>query len=235
MKSTLRNILIALAACGPLTGCRTDPSVALLQSEMRWMEDQYYALEEQYHRKCQELESCRLAHQANRTPRDDGDTRDNDRPPSSRRTNGDNDTLPLQVPRVEGLPDLQSSGASGMPSVLELPEHSGSNFGSGVQPSSYHMLADTTVTHILLNRQLTGGYDRDGFPGDDGVMVVIEPRNSAGQFVPAPGEVLIELRDPDQATPSKQSIARWKLTPQQTHAKMRKSLLGAACIWNWPG
>ena len=97
------------------------------------------------------------------------------------------------------------------------------------------MLADKVVTHILLNQQLTGGYDRDGLPGDDGVMVVIEPRNSSGQFVPLPGETTIVLRDPD--APTDTTIEKWKLTPQQAHAKMRTSLLGRGVHLElaWPG
>ena len=222
-RTNLIALLLATLLFGMLAGCRSDPSVKLLEGELRWMEDQYYALEEQYQRKCRELESCRLAHQARESSSANADERDTARPPSSRRgRDDDNETTPLQVPRVEGLPDLRSSGNSDMPSVLELPEPD----GTGVRPSSYFQLVETDVTHILLNRQLTGGYDRDGLPGDDGVMIVIEPRNSAGQFVPMPGETIIELRDPDQATPEKQTIARWKLTPQQAHAKMRRSLLG---------
>lgn len=231
MKSVLSILVLALLLCAVSAGCRTDPSVAMLQGELRWMEDQIYALEEQYQLKCQELESCRLAHQANiATPTDD---EDGQRQPSSRRQTDDDDDdgpRPLQVPQVEGVPGLRSSGVD-TPSVLEF------SGPGGVQPSSFHMLVDTDVTHILLNRQLTGGYDRDGLPGDDGVMVVIEPRNSSGQFVPLPGEAIIELRDPDQPTPAKQRIARWKLTPQQAHRKMRKSLLGRGVHLElaWPG
>ena len=223
MKPSAPAIVFSLLICGVLSGCRTDPAVPLLEAELRWMEDQIYALEEQYQLKCQELESCRMANQASASTPSAAEARPAERAPSSRRPrDGDTNPLPLQAPRVEGIPDLQSSGGSGMPSVLELPAPD----GAGVRPSSYHMFTDTNVTHILLNRQLTGGYDRDGVPGDDGVMVVIEPRNAAGQFLPMPGEALIELRDPEQATPAKQSIARWKLTPEQADAKMRKSLLG---------
>ena len=224
MSQTARVILLLLA-CATFAGCRSDPSVALLESEMRWLEDQYYALEGQYQLKCEELESCRLAHQANDVSSHGSASETNaERSPSSRRNGGTRpeQSPPIEPPRVDGLPDLSpQSGAMG-PSVLELPAPQ----GSGVRPSSYSMPIDTTVTHILLNRQLTGGYDRDGHPGDEGVMVVIEPRNAEGQFVPILGEVTIKLIDPSIHTPDRQTFAQWKLTPRQASGKMRRSLLG---------
>ena len=222
MNLSTRTVVPALLLCGALAGCRTDPSVALLEAELRWMEDQIYALENQYQIKCQELESCRLAQQATASAPSPAEPAAEREPSSRRPREDDTDLRPLQAPQVEGVPDLRSSGDADPPSLLEPP----SPAGGSVRPSSFHMLADTNVTHILLNRQLTGGYDRDGIPGDDGVMVVIEPRNASGQFVPLPGEAMIELRDPEQLTPDKQLIARWKLTPRQSDAKMRKSLLG---------
>jgi len=95
-----------------------------------------------------------------------------------------------------------------------------------VQPSAFVAPADARVQEVVLNRVLTGGYDRDGRPGDDGVMVVIEPRNAAGQFVPIAGELSIKLIDPRELTPAQQTFAHWKLTRKQAAAKLRRSLLG---------
>lgn len=49
-------LMMITLACG----CRTpDPSVDLLEGELRWMEDQLYMLEDELEKKCDELASCR--------------------------------------------------------------------------------------------------------------------------------------------------------------------------------
>jgi len=55
--------------------------------------------------------------------------------------------------------------------------------------------ADQTVKTISLNRR-TGGWNSDGKPGDDGITVVVEPRNARGEVVAVPGSVVIALWDP---------------------------------------
>jgi len=55
--------------------------------------------------------------------------------------------------------------------------------------------ADQTVKTISLNRR-TGGWNSDGKPGDDGITVVVEPRNGRGEVVAVPGSVVIAVWDP---------------------------------------
>src|SRR6185503_16880184 len=45
-------------------------------------------------------------------------------------------------------------------------------------------VTDKNVTHIQLNPLHTCGQDFDHAPGDDGISILIEPRNGANQFVP---------------------------------------------------
>lgn len=206
-------LLLLLSA---VAGCRSDPSVAMLEAELRWVEDQYYQLESAYDAKCQQLESCRLANQAIRqTPDDaDGGASSSQEERNSSRRRQEDEKLPFQPPTVEGLPDGETRPPGD--ALGRLPLHS---------PQAAGHLYDTQVTHIVLARQLTGGYDFDGKTGDEGVLVVTEPRNRAGQFVPLAGALDIEVRDPkkfgDAAT-----LARWHLTPGQAQAKMKRSLLG---------
>jgi hypothetical protein len=68
--------------------------------------------------------------------------------------------------------------------------------------------ADKTVTHLFLNPVQTMAADFDGQPGDDGLRVVLEPRNAAGQFVSEAGPVSIVVLDPDQLGEAAR-IARW--------------------------
>ena len=55
--------------------------------------------------------------------------------------------------------------------------------------------ADVTIAAVTLHRR-TGGWNADGKPGDEGITVVVEPRNARGQLVPATGAVSIALIDP---------------------------------------
>ena len=60
--SHLRLFLLCLWA-SIFTGCRsTDPSVDLLESELRWLEDRMYLMDEELEQKCAELDSCRRNH-----------------------------------------------------------------------------------------------------------------------------------------------------------------------------
>lgn len=61
-------------------------------------------------------------------------------------------------------------------------------------------ISDQDLQHIyypekLLIDGLSGGYDRDGQPGDDGVVVYLKPIDRFGDVVKAAGTVRIELFD----------------------------------------
>ena len=266
--------------CAPLciivlaVGCRSNQQTAMMENELRWVEDQYYQLESCLQDKCKELQSCRLENQALRqqlagqgSGRTSSGGRVERRPvessrPSSRRGSGGNSetTPPIAPPTVEGLPDLSSDA----PSVLNKPEADepleplapepsdaypstgdpspetfdlpGIDALDGSQSGACDPLYDASVTHVVLNRQLTGGYDFDGHAGDEGILVVAEPRNSAGQFVPLAGGLDIALRDPN-AEPGQEEIARWHLDARQAQAKLKRSLLGRGVHIElpWPG
>lgn len=248
-----------------VAGCQSGQQTAMMENELRWVEDQYYQLESCLQDKCKELESCRLENQALRQQLS-GTTRSTGRPstggrptppevetprPSSRRTtsgNGNGDASPpIAPPTVEGLPSLDGDDtpsvlnkpiddetsaplapdpsnypATPSPEAFELP---GIDALEGSQSSANDQLLDANVTHVVLNRQLTGGYDFDGHAGDEGILVVAEPRNSAGQFVPLAGGLDIALRDPN-AKPGEEEIAVWHLDAKQAQSKVKKSLLG---------
>jgi hypothetical protein len=64
------------------------------------------------------------------------------------------------------------------------------------------------VTHLFLNPTQTGCADFDGQPGDDGLRIVLEPRNSDNDFVPEAGPLSIVLLDPEREGEAAR-IARW--------------------------
>jgi hypothetical protein len=81
-----------------------------------------------------------------------------------------------------------------------------------IEPGSEWSLepSDPRVTHIVLNPLLTGGDDFDRRPGDDGLVVVVEPRNEADAFVPLAGPLTLVLLDPT-LTGEEARVARWEI------------------------
>ncbi len=75
-----------------------------------------------------------------------------------------------------------------------------SQTGGGPRVPDPHAPAFIPVKEIVLARG-TGGVDEDGIPGDEGLMVVVVPRDEDGAAVKVPGQV---------------QIAAWEITPAGT-------------------
>ena len=70
-------------------------------------------------------------------------------------------------------------------------------------------LADnSSVAQITLHPALTGGIGSGGRPGDEGLLVVVEPRDFGGNIVNAPGDISVALLDP-ALTGEQARLARW--------------------------
>jgi hypothetical protein len=67
------------------------------------------------------------------------------------------------------------------------------------------------VTHVFLNPVLTAGTDFDRQPGDDGIVVVIEPRNRDDAFVPLAGPISVLVLDPAKTPEEGRIVARWDI------------------------
>jgi hypothetical protein len=83
------------------------------------------------------------------------------------------------------------------------------------------------VQSITLNRTLTGSILGDDHIGDQGLLVVVEPRDADGRTVDAPAEINVAVLDPalrDEAC----RVARWDFTPAETAALFRRGGSGQA-------
>jgi hypothetical protein len=91
------------------------------------------------------------------------------------------------------------------------------------------------VVSLTLDRFLTAGQDLDGRPGDDGLLVVIQPRDARGRAIEAPAEVSIVVLDP-AFTGDAARLARWDFTPAETAARFgRLGAEAAICLDTvWP-
>jgi hypothetical protein len=78
------------------------------------------------------------------------------------------------------------------------------------------------VASIALNRTLTGGIGAESGPGDQGLLVVVEPRDRAGRTVDAPGEMSVVVIDPALDGDAAR-VARWDFTAAETAAMFRRT------------
>lgn len=265
-----------------------DPAVELLQSELRWMEDNLYRMDDQLESCLAQLESSRrnnavlrmeIAELRGASGRPGGDSETPGQ--TQQQGNQDGDRIGLQGPFDEErddfqdpsfkLPDIrlgdaqedpaQENPAQASPAVQQpagdvkleqLPDPSsleprddsdppsgippGNPFKGDAEPAEPEPASADEVTRIKLNRKLTGGFNFDGRPGHEGVMVVIEPQNAYSQYVPLPGPITVEVRDP--ANPGLAGrIGKWKFDEVEASAMMKKTPLGEGIHLElpWPG
>lgn len=137
-------------------------------------------------------------------------------------------TIPAP-PMIEGVPSLESAlptlpSESALPSVPgapgELPSPPTRSLDRGVSNSP----STDKVTKIVLNPRLTGGLDHDGRPGDEGILVSLEPRDAAGKLVNSPGDISVVVLDPAKQGPAAR-VARWDFKSDEVALHFRNSAL----------
>jgi hypothetical protein len=92
------------------------------------------------------------------------------------------------------------------------------------------------VDRITLNRLAVGGWDADGRPGDDGIVLLVEPRDAEGRLIAAAGPISVVLLDrglPGEAA----RVARWDLIAHQVAGHFRRMPAGDGIYLElpWPG
>jgi hypothetical protein len=102
---------------------------------------------------------------------------------------------------------------------LPAPKGNAPSFRS---PAAEPELVDPQVTNVFINPFHTTGVELDQQPGDDGIQLVLEPRNEAGQYVPDAGEMTIVALDP--AAPGDAArVARWELSKTEVGKRLLAS------------
>lgn len=90
-----------------------------------------------------------------------------------------------------------------------------------------------TVDHISL-ATLTGGYDEDGRPGDDGVVAYLQPQDADGDVIKAGGEIQMQVLDL-AAPPDSQLVGEGKWTPAEArkawYGKLMTNHYTLRCPW----
>jgi hypothetical protein len=203
-------------AVGPLTGCRRsrylDTYVEAMNAEYRGLEDRYFDLQADYEARLAEIEQLKRRNANSRNTSSGRSLRDDDdlAPPSV--PPDDEPPFDLRPPRID------AGGLS--PPAVELPPSLDGTPPppAATQPeagkSTSRSPADKRVTRIVLNPTLSGGQNFDERPGDDGLSLMIEPRNRSNSIVTEAAHVVVVALDP-QATGDQARVARWTVSPAQ--------------------
>jgi hypothetical protein len=94
-----------------------------------------------------------------------------------------------------------------------------------------------TLKQINLGRG-TGGYDDDHYPGDEGLQIVLEPKDCDGHTIKAPGALHVEAQEIN-AEGLKIPISAWDVAPEQLRRTWRNGFISTGYFvvlpWqNWP-
>jgi hypothetical protein len=95
--------------------------------------------------------------------------------------------------------------------------------------------ASAQVGSIALGDLLTGAFDADGRPGDEGLSVFVQPRDAEGRLVGAAAPISVVAIDPALSGEAAR-VARWDLSAQEIAALYRKagSAEGFHLELRWP-
>jgi hypothetical protein len=223
--------------------------IELQNAARRAVEDQLYEAQFETESKAKEIERLRKENEQLRKGRSSSGTSSPAAAPSA---GPDRLSAPdLQPPTIE-MPDSAPQPAQPpatqpeeefgplRPPVVEpgvptdppasQPTSSGSSRGRsqpGSNPADDRAVAmldlnDPRVDQIWINSDLSAAGDWDGKTGEDGVNLVIEPRNREGKYLPLAGPVSIVVLNP-AATGEKKRLARWDLDSTQVDQQMRQS------------
>lgn len=109
--------------------------------------------------------------------------------------------------------------------------------GACASPLPEQASQSCSLRQIVLGRG-TGGYDDDNCPGDEGVQVVVEPRDQDNHTIKAPGTLYVQAME---VTPEglKQPLSAWEVPPELLRRKWQSGLLSTGyrviLPWqNWP-
>jgi len=232
-------LLFALAAAG----CQGNPQVRRVvdsvQAEARQMEDTIYLLEQDI--QVLEQENAKLKRQVGGSAAGSTGTR---RPPK-KEVNPDLNPPLVEPPEVE-MPESPPTrppaprplNRSKPPTELDIgpvldpppqkaaKEPAGKVKATGLEQNIAAQakepeVTDKNVTHIQLNPLHTCGQDFDHAPGDDGISILIEPRNGANQFVPLARPVSVVVLDPSKNGDDTR-LARWDFSETQIVEKLQQ-------------
>jgi hypothetical protein len=89
--------------------------------------------------------------------------------------------------------------------------------GARILPAA-EVVTDKRIIEIVFHAGMSRSVSFDGDNQDDGMYLVLQPKNQLGQVVPTAGTLAIEAFEVDQ---QRRSVGQWKYSPSEVHAKMQ--------------
>lgn len=239
-KRLLTPLLFAIIA---LAGCHASPYMASYienhNAQLRQLEDEYWRQVQENERLAFELEKERRMREGlpprRRVVGPRGSTEESDgtlQPPVVEEgITTPPKAEPHPAPRIDAEPPPempQSLPPAGAPRESGRPDRDEGDSAGPADPQG-------EVSHLFLNPLHTGGADFDNRPGDDGIRLCLEPRNSRDEFVPLAGPVSVVLLDPTQAGEAAR-VARWDFSAAETSQALAKgeAIRGIRLEMPWP-
>lgn len=140
-------------------------------------------------------------------------------PPGSGLSGTPESDLELNLSRIE-VPALTAAYQSGSAHQDESARDAQTAPPQEMAAPAIEQITDRRVVEIGFHPTLTRAIDLDDAPGDDGVYLVLQPKNQLGQVVPDPAKVTIVALDPSRPQ-NNGVISRWDYAPRELQAKIR--------------
>ena len=230
-RATLARLHIVLPCLAALAGCQSHPQVNAhidtVNAEYRQLEDYVYCLEDENARLQLQLDALaagRVAAPADASPGTSRGGLFRSRPERVPR-GGTSPAAPADAPEIEMPGSPSPTPPPVMPERIRPAGNETPIAAEAPTVKSPAKPADTKITHITLSPLFTGGADFDGQPGDEGLCIVLEPRNAAEELVSEAGPVSIVVLDPSREGETAR-VARWDFDLAATRQKLANS--GAA-------
>lgn len=89
------------------------------------------------------------------------------------------------------------------------------------------------ASKLTLNSLMTGGWDSDPAPGDEGLTVLLSPVDEHGDLVKLGGDIELELLDLSQSG-EQQQLGSWSIPRDEVAALWHRGLLGSGFLVRVP-
>lgn len=105
-------------------------------------------------------------------------------------------------------------------SQIEMPSHLASTTSGATILPATQVVVDKKVVELAFHPALTRSVNFDDDQQDDGLFLVLQPKNASGQFVNVPAALTVEILDPARED-GESKIGVWRYSPSEVAGKMQ--------------
>jgi len=102
---------------------------------------------------------------------------------------------------------------------------------AGVHPEQADLLV--RIDRLAINTWMTGGQNTDDSPGDDELVVLVQPRDVDNEPVKLPGTLQLRLSDP-AAPEGSPALGSWQFAPDECRRRWLGSMLSQGFLFRLP-